>query len=418
MKQIIGTVFSSYYSSQVCAAEDEFIRCLVSESQFQLKSTRYNTKRYENATKRLVERLKPILEPRITKYLDKITTPLFDPTVSLRWDYLHNNCQIFCDNILKHEDFGALVAPLDESDDGPLYLMSFVVRPQGYDRTMIASKYDVPNGLTEEYLLGFRSGRHDDSDIIDTLGDYWYDWGAFGQTLYKHQDLFPWDCTRAYQASSDKCNSCDIAQHVWAFPFDAWSIIQLHLQKDRRWYCAEPTRGHTRLTDKEWMENRFKLFAARDALARGTVAMASTPAFRDSIEWLKTSSTPHLDRLKLGGIHRAQPFSHHFEAGRSVHSLLAPWVHLLPQYRILAYEALREQRQNKPDVDKGSHGSRGIDITDMMVMAVTDSPLPLFASLIGQGPQIADQVSGMPDMSGVDPSNYDVGDIDTSGCSC
>jgi hypothetical protein len=29
----------------------------------------------------------------------------------------------------------------------------------------------VPNGLTEEYLLKFHYGRHDESDIIDTLAE-------------------------------------------------------------------------------------------------------------------------------------------------------------------------------------------------------------------------------------------------------
>jgi hypothetical protein len=49
----------------------------------------------------------------------------------------------------------------------------------------------VPNGLIEESLLKCRYGRHDNADVIDTLHEYWHDWGAFGGTLDPHQPLFP-----------------------------------------------------------------------------------------------------------------------------------------------------------------------------------------------------------------------------------
>ena len=57
-------------------------------------------------------------------------------------------------------------------------MMSFVTRLGGYHREKVVSKYDAPNGLTEEYLLKFRRGRHGDSDLADTSQEYWYDWGT------------------------------------------------------------------------------------------------------------------------------------------------------------------------------------------------------------------------------------------------
>ncbi|KAI9376167.1 hypothetical protein BJX61DRAFT_539179 [Aspergillus egyptiacus] len=37
----------------------------------------------------------------------------------------------------------------------PLYLMSFVCRPDSYTTPEVHTKFDVPNGLTEAYLLEF-----------------------------------------------------------------------------------------------------------------------------------------------------------------------------------------------------------------------------------------------------------------------
>jgi hypothetical protein len=87
----------------------------------------------------------------------------------------------------------------------------------------IKTKFDVPNGQIEEYLLKFRFGRHDDADIVDTLQEYWHDWGAFGGHIYKYQGLFPWDCTEAYSRYPVECNEYNLAKHVWSFPFDSWS---------------------------------------------------------------------------------------------------------------------------------------------------------------------------------------------------
>ncbi|KIY00183.1 uncharacterized protein Z520_03868 [Fonsecaea multimorphosa CBS 102226] len=346
MKQVVGGVFSRWTNEE---QEDELIQCLVSESFLPNGSTMRRLRHIHSATARLKEKIKPILEARITQYLEKIVTHLFDVKVDVEWHPTKNSCQSFCDSILRHDDFGSLFGTPDAACP---YLLSFVVRKEGYDYALVESKHDVPNGLTEEYLFGFRSGRHDDADIVDTLQEYWYDWGAFGQHLYRFQDLFPWDCTEAYRKDPTTCGTCDISKHVWAFPFDAWSMIHLHLQKGRHWYPPSSESGYARLTDQEWMDSRITLLLAQDALVKGAVAMSRTPALLASSAWFKNCPEPQFDRLKLGGIHRAQPYSHRFELNRFTHFYLAPWAPFTQQHRIKCYELLRATRKQQRDVSQ------------------------------------------------------------------
>ncbi|OAP58040.1 hypothetical protein AYL99_07130 [Fonsecaea erecta] len=362
MKQVVGGAFSRWTNEE---QEDEIIQCLVSESLFPNGSTMRRLRHIHAATTRLKEKIKPILEGRIILYLEKIVTHLFDVEVDIEWHATKNSCQSFCDSILRHGDFGSLFGTPEGACP---YLLSFVVRKEGYDYALVESKHDVPNGLTEEYLFGFRSGRHDDADIIDTLQEYWYDWGAFGQHLYRFQDLFPWDCTEAYRKDPTTCGTCDISKHVWAFPFDSWSMIHLHLQKGRHWYCPSSERGYARLTDQEWMDNRTTLLLAQDALIKGAVAMSRTPALLSASAWFMKCPEPQYDRLKLGGIHRAQPFSHRFEVNRFTHFYLAPWAPFTRPYRIKCYELLRATRKQQRDVclPKGHHDLDPLGLTTLI----------------------------------------------------
>ncbi|KAF7546120.1 hypothetical protein G7Z17_g8653 [Cylindrodendrum hubeiense] len=65
-----------------------------------------------------------------------------------------------------------------------------------------------------------------------------------------------------------------------------------------------------------------------------------------------------LVRVKLGGIHRAQPFSHSFEAGTYSHYFLAPWATWPRDEQINAYERLSDGRINMPDVPVSTWSSR------------------------------------------------------------
>ena len=58
------------------------------------------------------------------------------------------------------------------------------------------------------------------SDLRPSIADTRCIAGAFGGTLYKYQDVFPWDCTVAYHKVAGICNTCSISKHVWVRLFD------------------------------------------------------------------------------------------------------------------------------------------------------------------------------------------------------
>jgi len=366
MKQVVGGAFSGLFNEPV---EEDIIQTLVLESKKIIDpglDVTTQTELLDYSLGRLMSKLKLYIGPRVEIYLRSITNKLIDPAVTLRWDFQNNNCQNFCDNILDKSMFGSLVAIPPEKIEGgppvlhPLYLMSFVCRTGSYEKKSVMSKWDVPNGLTEEYLLKFRYGRHDDSDIIDTLQEYWYDWGAFGDTIYPYQDVFPWDCTEAYNRYPTKCGDCNIAKHVWAFPFDSWSIVALHLAKDRHLYPPTDPKKSNTMSDVEWMKNRLTILLAQDVLLTAAVAMVQSAQFQQSVRWLWEQPDAKLDRLKLGGIHRAQPFSHHFEKGAYHHYFIARWAYLEYDLQVAAYEKMRDSRSKKSDIgDKNDSGCGG-----------------------------------------------------------
>ncbi|ERF76414.1 hypothetical protein EPUS_06972 [Endocarpon pusillum Z07020] len=300
MKQVVGGAFSCFFKEKL---EDEIIDALI-EASHQIVDPGLGAAVaaaiLEECLQILMAKLKEYLGPRISLYLASLAKRLVDVAVPLRWDFHTNNCQNFCDNLLDKELFLPLVAPTDISifdEDkqatilGPLYLISFVCRPGAYSKAIPRSKFDVPNGLTEEYLLKFRYGRHDESDMLDTLMEYWYDWGGFGGPLYPYQDVFPWDCTEAYGRYPTQCGDCNLAKHVLAFPFDSWSVISLHLARGRHLYPPEPGQAQ-HLSGLPWMRNRLVVLLAQDILLAAAVAMAKSRSFRERTAWLHRPRHP------------------------------------------------------------------------------------------------------------------------------
>ncbi|KAI1111526.1 hypothetical protein F5Y14DRAFT_424848 [Nemania sp. NC0429] len=313
MKQVIGSPFTGLEPGDA-SLESRIIDGLISASHVGFDdpglSRRDRQKWMDKVIVPILEDLEELLRTRLHVYLWSVTSRLLDPHTRLRWNPASNNCQNFCDSILDLGTFGPLTASGHKEMQPALYLMSFACRPAGYIKPKIKSKFDVPRGLTEEYLLRFRYGRHDDADIIDTLQEYWYDWGAFGKHLYRYQDLFPWDCTEAFGRYPVTCGNCNLAKHVWAFPCDSWSIIALHLTRDRSNYPPIDPESPAILSDADWMKNRLLVLTAQEKLTAAAVEMSKSTLFRKSTAWLHKQPDPALDRLKLGGIHRAQPFSH------------------------------------------------------------------------------------------------------------
>jgi hypothetical protein len=364
MKQVVGGAFCGFLDPD---AEEHIIDRFIQESEQILdqgiSSVVDKTTLMNRRVERLMLHLQKYLLPRVEPVLDSLVSRLLQ--VELKWNPQSNNCQIFCDGLIDRTQFGPLLSP-DKH-----YLMSFVCRPGAYVKEKTRSKYDVPNGLTEEYLLKFHYGRHDESDIIDTLAEYWYDWGSFGGPLYPYQDVFPWDCTEAYGRYPVACGDCNISKHVWAFPFDSWSIISLHLSRSRYLYPRDRHPGPNSLSllansqsrpgsaglmsDTDWFRNRLTMLLGQDALLRAAKAMAQSPKFRESTLWLHQQPDPKQDRLKLGGIHRAQPFSHHFEKGEHHLYFVSPWSHLTRKRKVEEYERLRDWKATRTDI--GSEAS-------------------------------------------------------------
>lgn len=367
MKQVVGGVFTGFANETI---ELQIINKLVNKARRcaydPMDSPAMDRRRLSHAAHDLTNSIQVYLGSRVQKYFEVFASKLF--SIELTYNVITNNCQNFCANLLDFTSFGSFFATTTTCrlhvPRVPLYLLSFVCPPGCYDSPRPVrpeSKRHAPNGLTEEYLLRFRHyGHHQESDIYDTLLQYWHDWGAFGSTLYRHQNLFPWDCTEAYRLGDgeglphSKCNRCNIARHTWAFPFDSFSITQLHLLRPRFLY-ASPRRSTRRtLTDGEWMHNRLSVLSALRTLSTIAVALALTPNFRATCIWnlerrrLMTedgvNKAARAARIKLAGIHRAQPKSHNFEKHKYHDCELADWALRSRQDQQLQYEMVRDRR--------------------------------------------------------------------------
>lgn len=82
--------------------------------------------------------------------------------------------------------------------------------------------------------------------------------------------------------------------------------------------------------------------------------MAQSTNFHKKTAWI--ASTSRSDRLKLGGIHRAQPFSHQYEEGKFHAYFIADWAHLHQDDQVVEYETARDARRHLPDVPESSGG--------------------------------------------------------------
>ena len=101
-------------------------------------------------------------------------------------------------------------------------------------------------------------------------------------------------------------------------------MIKLHLARQKGLYPPQ-TVGEKTLSNEQWMRNRLTVLLAHDALLAATTAMYRSKLFRSATDWLHSVPHERVDRFKLGGIHRAQPFSHEFEKGRYHECILADW---------------------------------------------------------------------------------------------
>ena len=92
------------------------------------------------------------------------------------------------------------------------------------------------------------------------------------------------------------------------------------------------------------------MLLAQDVLHKAARVMASSPMLQQSTAWLTDHPDVQMDRLELGRIHRAQPFSHQYEEGQYHEYFVAHWAHLRWQDQIDEYEGIRETRRALSDV--------------------------------------------------------------------
>ncbi|UNI15712.1 hypothetical protein JDV02_002218 [Purpureocillium takamizusanense] len=377
MKQVVGLPFSGMLPHD---AELEIVKDLLDASESM--NDRPDTKEKDGGASHIqaaMEKLKAIIGSRARTYLRHVADVLTSPSTNLTWSPKQNNCLTFCNKIVDTDLFRPLVGGEHHTDDKttqPLYLLSFVCPESGYLKPSVRTKHDVPSGLTEDYLRRFYFGRHHDGvDMLDSLQEYWYDWGAFGGPLFRNLDMFPWDCTEAYGRCPTKCGDCNLAKHLWAFPFDSWSATALHLARGPDMYAppaaaaaaVEPlpsASGPSADANESWARNRLYVLAASSKLYRGAVAMARTPLFCRTTAWLHKTNEgllemrPSLARVRMGGIHRAQPFSHDFDTGTHADFFLAPWALLPRDEQIADYKKLRDARAALADVDSDAASAR------------------------------------------------------------
>jgi hypothetical protein len=186
MKQVVGGLFSGLGRDH----HQQDIVCRLVEVTRSIRITnspRQRELQIRRAAEQMTTTIKTAYNIEVRKFLGVLVNRLLDRSLKLRFDLRRNNCQFFCENLLNKTPFQNFV----DLGDNPLYAMSFATRPGSHADVDIVSRFDVPLGLTEEYLLNYQYGRYSDSDIIDTLHEYWHDWGNFGTHLYLYQGLFP-----------------------------------------------------------------------------------------------------------------------------------------------------------------------------------------------------------------------------------
>jgi hypothetical protein len=149
MKQVVGGLFSGLFDRKL---EEQIVGELIDESQRRIEEgfSVQEQKRIENAAAdRITVLLKELTSRHVDLYLESLCARLLDSTVQLRWDRKTNNCQNFCDAMIDQKLLGPLIAT-KKLGKTPLYAMSFVCRPGSYSSERVDTKYQVPNGQTEE----------------------------------------------------------------------------------------------------------------------------------------------------------------------------------------------------------------------------------------------------------------------------
>lgn len=269
MAQVLGGLFSGHIPKWI-EAEDAVIKALLTESaQYEEKRTKsrsFNESRLRSAASRVADVLKLSFATEVSAYIRYFTSRLTEPTLNLTWDRLSNNCQNFCKKIvINGGEFDTILPkakPLDIADGlSPRYLVSFASEKFG-------SQYDSPRYHTtpsSAYFAEFHTGE----DIIE----YFDTWPSIPKEKLCAR-LLCWPC----QNDTD----CSIAQHMWQFPHETISLMQMHILRNRTSYnhnyqTMDPFENEpTLLTDEEWFRNRLSVLLGLDTCLGAAGALAAS----------------------------------------------------------------------------------------------------------------------------------------------
>ncbi len=269
MAQVLGGVFSGHIPKWI-EAEDTIIKALMTESaQYEEKRTKsrlFNESRLRSAASRVADFLKSSFAIEVSAYIRYFTSKITEPTMDLKWDRLSNNCQIFCKKlIVDGGGFGTILPKARPSGiaDGssPRYLVSFASEQFG-------SQYDSLRYHTTPsaaYLAEFHTGE----DIIE----YFDTWPYIPKEKLCAR-LLCWPC----QNDTD----CSIAQHMWQFPHETISLMQMHILRNRTSYShnyqtMDPWENEpTFLTDEEWFRNRLSVLLGLDTFLGAAGALSAS----------------------------------------------------------------------------------------------------------------------------------------------
>jgi len=267
--QVLGGLFSGH-NPKWSEREDEVIRLLITESsQYEEKPTKsraYNAKRLREASGRIADLLKSFLEKEVSSYLQHFTSVLLAPSTKLKWDQVSNNCQTFCQNLVVHQEIFRTIFPTAkvveiEQGSAPRYLLNFASEKFGslYDSAVY---HTTP---TSAYLAEFHTGE----DIVE----YFQTWPDIPK---------PNNCAALLCWPCQTNENCSIGQHMWIFPHETTSLVQMHILRVRSSYrhsyeTTDPREEEpTLFTDEEWFRNRLLILLGLDSFLGTAGALAAS----------------------------------------------------------------------------------------------------------------------------------------------
>ncbi|KAJ4349235.1 hypothetical protein N0V95_004771 [Ascochyta clinopodiicola] len=263
--QVLGGLFSTHESTWRTTEETVIEMVLQAakdyKPQMMLQQRQQQTASLLQVADHIVALLKNSIGRDVRHYLHLLLYQIPDRRFPLEWKLTSNNCQTFCDNLLR--SFLTVFPPnIDKTASSPLtpnYLLSFTARfPALSDATFVASRLD-------SYFRAF----HRELDIID-FHDSETEYPPFNDSefeLVNCERILLWKCMG---------EECNLADHMFRHASDSISILKFHVKRPRTayWRCAPGSMRPQQLDHGEWLRQRVQVMLGIDifhGLAAGIV---------------------------------------------------------------------------------------------------------------------------------------------------